>query len=42
VSLGVLGADGSSGVSVVDPTALDARCKLFAPVYAAETSGPTF
>lgn len=42
VSLGVLGAFGSSGVNVIDPTMLDARCKIFEPVYAAETSGPSF
>ena len=35
--LGVLGANGGSGVTIVNPEALDARCALFEPIYAATT-----
>ncbi|PIA88464.1 Para-nitrobenzyl esterase [Cercospora beticola] len=31
--LGLLGSDGSSGVTVVNPTNVDARCAIFEPIY---------
>ncbi|KAL9083986.1 MAG: hypothetical protein Q9159_005479 [Coniocarpon cinnabarinum] len=38
-SLGVLGLDGSSGVTVVDPSVVSYRCPLFYPVYEAAVGG---
>jgi cholinesterase len=39
--LGVLGNAGDkkgTGVTVIDPTGLDARCALYTPLYAAATT----
>ena len=38
-SLGVLGANGSSGVTVIDPESVISRCSLFYPAYRAAVGG---
>lgn len=40
-TLGVLGVDSSSGVTVVDPSVVNYRCPLFYPLYEAALGGVT-
>ncbi|KAH8805212.1 Alpha/Beta hydrolase protein [Xylogone sp. PMI_703] len=38
VDLGVLGANGSSGVQVIKPEVIDVNCHIFAPIYEAAST----
>ena len=39
VDLGALGSNGSAGVTVIDPgQVVDAKCKVFAPLYGVAAS----